>query len=465
MERLAFPFRLSVVLVLTGLSHGAGVLPLDLLNGPVGGSVMFATSEAENQFYAMAWRVLKDGHSVEANIVTLTSTNHTEAEYEGRITLYKSTGSLELRDLSLNDSGHYSVALFPVGGAQLTGGCRLVMYEPVSNVVVLNNNTDLLEFNSSARLSCSASGFSLSYRWLNGSLEVTASGRVQLGDGNSSLVIFNVTRYDRGPFRCQVFNPVSNKTSDPVRLSISYGPENVRIEGAAEIEVGQTLELYCIADCEPNPDFVWRLNGTEITGHDAALTKTASLTDSGEYTCQAKNSMTGKTLESRKHDLSVKEKALVHERLSVGAIAGITVACLLTAGGAVVLGYLSWRRCKSKEIYALKKPPIGNTFIGPGSGNDQEGPGDKGPIYAVSNGFQKRDAGSSPFQDQGSLFVNYAQVAKNGMPRTPSTPPLFDNHMQNVTTPGAQPASQSELADSRKPPGEVAIVEDKTSYN
>ncbi|CAB1333925.1 unnamed protein product, partial [Coregonus sp. 'balchen'] len=80
--------------------------------------------------------------------------------YEDRITLDKTTGSLELRDL-----------------APLT--------ERVCNVVITPYNTDLVEFNSSVSLSCSSSASSLSYRWLNGSSEVTASDGVQLVDGNS----------------------------------------------------------------------------------------------------------------------------------------------------------------------------------------------------------------------------------------------------------------------------------------
>ncbi|KAK2844800.1 hypothetical protein Q5P01_011459 [Channa striata] len=141
--------------------------------------------------------------------------------YENRISFDRTTGSLELRSLTLSDSGEYRVIITPDGGHQLTGSTRLEILAPAHNIVVTPSSTDMVEFNSSVRLSCSSSGTFLSFLWLNGSSEVTASDRVQLTDGNATLTIFNVTRYDQGPFRCHVSNALSNGTSEPVKLSIS----------------------------------------------------------------------------------------------------------------------------------------------------------------------------------------------------------------------------------------------------
>ncbi|KAM3873267.1 cell adhesion molecule CEACAM5-like [Diretmus argenteus] len=177
---------------------------------------------------------------------------------------------LTLNNIQINASGNYSCRAYnnKTMRYQASQPSAVTVLGPVSNVVVTPNTTDLLEFNSSVSLSCSSSGSSLSYVWLNGSSEVTDSERVQLGDGGSTLTIVNVTRFDQGPFSCRVFNPISTKTSDPVWLSISYGPERVTIVGPNSSNVGACAMLYCSATSAPPATFTWLFNGnpTDVRG-------------------------------------------------------------------------------------------------------------------------------------------------------------------------------------------------------
>ncbi|XP_039475797.1 carcinoembryonic antigen-related cell adhesion molecule 5-like [Oreochromis aureus] len=221
-------------------------------------------------------------------------------EYEGRIILFPSTGSLELRSLTLNDSASYSVIIFPAGATAQFGRTTLAIYDKVSNVSVTSSSTDLVEFSGSVSLSCSASGSSLSFLWLNGSSEVTASDRVQLTDGGSSLTIITVTRFDQGPFRCSVSNPVSTGTSDPVNLSISYGPEHMNLilsPSQGYFAVGSDISLTCSVGSRPPAQFKWFLNGDQLpdTGSEIRLMN-VQMSQSGNYSCQAFN---GKTLRSQ----------------------------------------------------------------------------------------------------------------------------------------------------------------------
>ncbi|XP_042073458.1 carcinoembryonic antigen-related cell adhesion molecule 5-like [Haplochromis burtoni] len=191
-------------------------------------------------------------------------------------------------------------------------GTTLLIYEKVSNVLVTSSSTDLVEFSASVSLSCSASGSSLSFLWLNGSSEVTASDRVQLTDGGSSLTIINVTRFDQGPFRCRVSNPVSTGTSDPVNLSISYGPENINLilsPPQGYFAVGSDISLTCSVGSRPPAQFNWFLNGDQLldTGSELRLMN-VNMSNSGNYSCQAFNNKTLRSQTSEPSAITVLEE-------------------------------------------------------------------------------------------------------------------------------------------------------------
>ncbi|KAK1895243.1 Carcinoembryonic antigen-related cell adhesion molecule 1 [Dissostichus eleginoides] len=262
-----------VSLAFTGLTEGAGVLPDGPLNAAVGGKVMFTTTQTPGTtFVTVNWKF----------------------EYEGRITFFMSTGSLELRNLTLNDIGEYSVTMFLPEAPAQSGDTRLDVYEPVTNVTVTSSSTELVEF-SSVSLSCSSSGSSLSFLWLNSSSEVTGSDRVQITDGNSTLTIVNVTRYDQGPFSCQVFNPVSNGTSDPLNLTIYYGPENVILKISPphkHYQEGSDISLMCSAVSNPLAHYTWFLNGGLLSKGSQFNLINSQKNQSGSYSCQAFNDKT-----------------------------------------------------------------------------------------------------------------------------------------------------------------------------
>ncbi|XP_060936498.1 carcinoembryonic antigen-related cell adhesion molecule 5-like isoform X2 [Limanda limanda] len=365
-------FLLCVLcLTFTGLCEGAGVLVDDLLNAPVGGKVLFTTKLTPQEPHVTVQIVIWNFGTL--NIITFTGSNITTPGYEDRITLFISSGSLELRKLSLDDSGDYSVSIISSGGESQTGSTTLRIYEPISNVMITTSSPDLVEFISSVHLSCSSSGSSPSFHWLNGSSEVTASDRVQITDGGSNLTIFNVTRYDQGTFRCRVVNPVSNGTSDPVFLSVSYGPGRVQITGPREIDVKHTLTLTCSAESTPSASYTWFLNTTEILSDSAVFTKEVTeFSDGGSYTCTATNNVTGRR-STAVHALSVIVKQ--PPSCNSGCIAGITIACCVVVGLCASGLYFVCRR---------RKQPINLSH-----GDTRTGGGIQNSVASSSN--QKQD--------------------------------------------------------------------------
>lgn len=103
---------------------GEGILPLGPLSGAVAGTVKFTTTLMPSQkpFLSVSWSFKG------INIITSTSINVTQPGYVNRISLDRATGSLELRNLVLEDSGEYAVTIIPDGGLQEQGKTTLNVY-------------------------------------------------------------------------------------------------------------------------------------------------------------------------------------------------------------------------------------------------------------------------------------------------------------------------------------------------
>uniref|UniRef100_A0A665WE82 Ig-like domain-containing protein n=1 Tax=Echeneis naucrates TaxID=173247 RepID=A0A665WE82_ECHNA len=125
---------------------------------------------------------------------------------------------------------------------------------------------------------------------------LSVSAVVQLTDGNANLTIVSVTRYDRGPYKCDAFNALSHGSSDPLLLSISFGPENTLLAKSPSQEnylEGSNIRLSCSAVSNPAALFYWLLNGSLLsdTGPEFRLIN-VQMSQSGNYSCQAFNNQT-----------------------------------------------------------------------------------------------------------------------------------------------------------------------------
>ncbi|CAB1333926.1 unnamed protein product, partial [Coregonus sp. 'balchen'] len=307
---------------------GLEVLPPGPVNGTLGGNVVFKTTINPTTLFIISWTF----GDPPVSIVDLLSSEGpvTGVGYVGRISLDNSTGSLELRKLTLADSGTYRVIIGESDFMQLAVTSLNVYVSGAT--ITITPNPPIME-GGSVTLTCDAAGFNITREWMKVGQLLSAGGNMIISEDKRVLSINPVKRTDSGQYLCRVSNPVISENAN--------GPDGMEIKGPTEIEVGQKLTLTCSADSNPPASYIWMLNETEIPGHSPEFTKEKSeYSDSGDYTCTATNYVIGNKT-SAVHKLSVKEPisgATITSTPQPPIIEGRSVTLTCDASGSIITG-------------------------------------------------------------------------------------------------------------------------------
>ncbi|TRY95582.1 hypothetical protein DNTS_018366 [Danionella cerebrum] len=371
-------------------------------NGEVGGSVTFTPENLPSTEIAIiAWQA--ETLAGKSNIVSGSPDSPVISPgYTDRVVFDKNSLSLELLNLTPNDSGTYTFTVTSSGGSDLDARTSLNVYDIIRNVQLKGPEEALIEGESSATITSEGSGDITSIEWMKDNTPLNPSENIIFSPDNRAVSISPVQRSDSGEYEVKYSNPVSSGTST-LRLTINYGPEDVSVDGPEVVDSGIQMFLFCSATSEPPASFSWTFNGTDtgVTTSKYIIEET-DITNTGEYTCTAFNSITNRR-DSQNHTLKVQQGGAGGGGLSPGAIAGIVIGVLLAVSG--ICGLIVYL-VKTKKI-----PMINSTKAQESRGTEQSRQPEDSRYETVIN-FHK-DRGDGATQDASGASPIYENIDDN----------------------------------------------------
>ncbi|XP_069802804.1 carcinoembryonic antigen-related cell adhesion molecule 6-like [Dendropsophus ebraccatus] len=263
-----------------------------------------------------------------------------------RITAFNN-GSLQIKDLLITDGGNYMVKVQTA--TQEDAIVTLTVYEPVTKPKITASITQPKE-NETLTLTCDTSN-AVTTRWSRRGTSISSEAR--LSTDNRTLTFSSIKREDAGQYQCEAQNIASKDSSDPYTVTVTYGPDNMNINGnidTAYVRPGSSITLTCSADSSPPPEYLWRHNGTVLEGKTKDYAISAAMyKDEGTYMCTVKNLVTLRIATVSVY-LNVTEvpEFIDPPEPSIGVILGVVSAIII--GAILSIGSVClYRKCVAKR--------------------------------------------------------------------------------------------------------------------
>ncbi|XP_035294159.1 carcinoembryonic antigen-related cell adhesion molecule 3 isoform X1 [Cricetulus griseus] len=191
-------------------------------NAVKGDRVLFLVHNLPENLRAIAWyKSTYSNESSEVAVLNIPKNDITKGPaYRGRAVVY-TNGSLLLQDVMESDAGVYTLLTLTRDFKMEKAQVQLHVYQPVTQPLIQINSTTVTE-QSSVFLSCLTSDTEVSIRWIFNNRPLNLTKRMTLSRTKCQLRIDRVRRRNSGKYQCEVFNPVSSKTSLPVSLVVTY---------------------------------------------------------------------------------------------------------------------------------------------------------------------------------------------------------------------------------------------------
>ncbi|NP_001025064.1 pregnancy-specific beta-1-glycoprotein 26 [Mus musculus] len=128
-------------------------------------------------------------------------------------------GSLLLQDVTEKDSGLYTLITIDSNVRILTAHVQVNIHKLVTQPAMRVTDSTV-RVQSSVVFTCFSYNTGISIRWLFNNQSLQLTERMTLSPSKCQLRIHTVRKEDAGEYQCEAFNPVSSKTSLPVRLTV-----------------------------------------------------------------------------------------------------------------------------------------------------------------------------------------------------------------------------------------------------
>ncbi|XP_014455992.1 carcinoembryonic antigen-related cell adhesion molecule 5 isoform X2 [Alligator mississippiensis] len=219
----------------------------------------------------------------------------TGSSYTGREVLGPGC-SLIIVGLMLNYSGSYTLQV-QGPGVFIFRGVNLRVYGKLARPTVMSRRTTVPE-NGILELFGERPPSTRTLLWYRDGTVLRLDGHVEMSPGNLSLLLARVRRDDAGNYTCEVRNPISTARSEPVTVTVTYGPDAAFMNpsGLLSLRLGDKVTLRCAADSVPAPQFSWSHSGSDLIPAPAGAVLSLVLTSAeqaGVYECHVTNPSTG----------------------------------------------------------------------------------------------------------------------------------------------------------------------------
>uniref|UniRef100_G3TLR7 Cell adhesion molecule CEACAM16 n=1 Tax=Loxodonta africana TaxID=9785 RepID=G3TLR7_LOXAF len=248
------------------------------------------------------------------------------------------------------------------------------VYEILAQPVVMANSTALVEHRDTLRLLCSSPS-PAQVRWFFNGGPLPVSVRLGMSPDGRELTRRGIRREEAGAYQCEVWNSVSVSRSEPINLTVYYGPERVAIlqdsttlTGCTiKVDFNTSLTLWCVSRSCPEPEYLWAFNGQALkNGQDHLNITSMTASQEGTYTCIVKNP---KTLLSGSASVVVKLSAVAVATMIVPVptkpTEGQDVTLTVQGYPKDLLVYAWYRGPVSEPNRVLSQLPSGNWIAGP----------------------------------------------------------------------------------------------------